>query len=165
MRNIILKFPEGTYDNSDAARRVIGYIASKNILPVAGFGFWPPLPDTAIYQFEETSDFNPCVPERYIWHFIVSFDSGFGLQYVRLAAVSICQLFCAHYQILYGIHARKEKGYNPSYHIHFAVNSIGYNRPYPELTANVMTNYISQITDMLMRTSGLPVTLEGVNLC
>lgn len=161
MKNIIFKFPEGQYTNSDAVHRVIGYIAADSIIPILGYGFWPPLPDIAIEQFEEVSDIAPYTPQRNIWHFVISFDPSINEQSVLSTAVSISQIFCAYYQILYGIHIKRET----SCHIHFAVNPISFQAPYTELTMNIMKNYIEQIRQFLINTYPSQVILEGVELC
>lgn len=158
MKNIVFKLPKGQYTNSDAIQRVIGYISADSIIPVIGYGFWPPLPDTAIEQFEEVYNIVPYTPQRNIWHFVVSFDSSIKEQSVLSTAVSICQIFCTYYQILYGIHIKRET----SCHIHFAVNPISFQPPHTELTMNIMKNYIEQIKQLLINTYPSQVILEGV---
>lgn len=165
MRNIIFKIPEGTYSSPAAIHNVIGYIASGSFLPVGGYGFWPPLPDTIMEQFEDLQNFFNPDPKRYIWHFIISFDALIDQRQILITADSICKLFHQHYQIVFGIHQKRDFQKTASYHIHFAVNPVSHQLTGLELTENVMKHYISQITVLLTNTFGLQVQMEGVRLC
>lgn len=151
--NALLKIAPGEYRNPDAVENVIHYLCrfdEKEPLPLYYYGATPSSDVTtacnniiqAFYDFQKVQK---SLPEREVWHLILSFPSPFTseeqnpFRFVDAAA----RLFSLEYPICYSYHSDTD---NP--HFHLAVSTSGCTPDVSLLDLTKMKCYIDRIIQL-----------------
>ncbi len=164
---IILKIIDSLYDNPDAIPSLLHYIARDDTVYTGGYGFYPMTADVATECFQEVQDIQMQLPDRRLWHLILSFSPIYSLHSILTIAYEIAELFSNdEYLILYGLHEKKEK-LGKRYHIHFAIQAFSYSQDQKVITPIQMENKISQIEQILVSYYNIPLYIhwEGKEAC
>ena len=161
--NALLKIAPGEYRNPDAVENVIHYLCrfdEAEPLPLYCYGA-APSPDIAvaceniIRAFYDSQKVHKNLPEREVWHLILSFPSPFEpgeLNPFRFADAT-ARLFSLEYPSCYSYHS--DTG-NP--HFHLAISTSGCTPDVPPLDLTGMKCYIDRIMQ-LAATCQLTLTL------
>lgn len=163
--NALLKIAPGEHRNPDAVENVVRYICrydKKEPLPLYCYGA-SPSPDTTaacdniIQAFHDSQKVHKNLPEREVWHLILSFPSSFEpgeLNPFRFAD-DIARLFSLEYPSCYSYHSDTD---NP--HFHLAVSTSGCTPDVPPLDLPEMNSYIDRIMQ-LAAAYRITLTLKG----
>ena len=144
------------YEDMKAIDDTIDYIyrLKKNPLPIFCYGTIQFPPDYTSLK-NEYHQIRSCqapeyVPERKLWHLIVSFDdppanrTAFHYQYFDAVAA----LFRMEYQVCYSVHLDTD-----NLHSHYIISATSYIIGHPSLDCRKMKDYLFQL-DLLTNTKG-----------
>ena len=144
MNNAIIKICNGEYINDDAIKNTIKYIyrlEKKRNLSPCGYSIFPPTYEDIIREFEYVRTAQNHVPDRKVWHLVLSFPENEANQqyfYYRLAD-EIAKLFSNAYMVCYAFHNDTN-----NFHTHFIISATSYLPNHPELSGNAVMQYLYQ---------------------
>ena len=131
MSDIRIEVFNGSYDNDDVYKNLLGYISNKLYCNGYGFNYDPSL--SIIDQFRLSEEYSEYQNDQKMWHFIITFSSNLNHKYLLNMAVEVSSKFAANYQIMFGLDAEIINGkYRP--HLHFSVNAFSYHPKTQPLT-------------------------------
>lgn len=157
MSDIRIEVFNGSYDNDDVYKNLLGYISNK--LYCNGYGFNYDTSLSIIDQFRLIEEYSEYQNDQKMWHFIITFSSNLDHKYLLNMAVEVSSKFATDYQIMFGLDAEISNGkYRP--HLHFSVNAFSYHPKTQPLTKERMKEYIEDIQKFLSSRYAGEVTLQ-----
>lgn len=164
LNNALIKICGGEYINDDAIKNTIKYIyrleKKRNLSPYC-YGIFPPTYENIIREFEYVRAVQNDVPDRKVWHLVLSFPENEIIQqylYYSLAD-AIAKLFSNAYMVCYAFHNDTN-----NFHAHFIISATSYIYNYPELTKDVVMQYLYQ-TQSIADNYNIPLDIkEGSNV-
>lgn len=143
MDNAIIKVCDGEYTNDNAIERTIEYIYRLNNnrnLPPYCYGIFPPVYENMIREFQYVRTVQNNVPDRKVWHLVLSFPEEMNRQYFYSSfADKIATLFRNAYMLCYAFHNDTE-----NFHVHFIISATSYIPNYSELNEDTLMQYLYQ---------------------
>lgn len=124
MAAVIVKIPEGKYENPDAVENVIYYVLRLNNMNlVGGYGIIPASVEDIVNQFYIVKKAYRVTDGKQIFHVIFSIDKTwhFSDKQVMNLAYQLGRYFANDRQVVFGIHNDTK-----CLHIHMAVNTVAY---------------------------------------
>ena len=103
MSDIRIEVFNGSYDNDDVYKNLLGYISNKLYCNGYGFNYDPSL--SIIDQFRLSEEYSEYQNDQKMWHFIITFSSNLNHKYLLNMAVEVSSKFAADYQIMFGLDA------------------------------------------------------------
>lgn len=160
--DVVLKIPEGDYNNPDVIFNLISYISKdkNNDALIGGYGFWPVTPNAAITEFSKIQNTGHEEPSQYIWHIIFSFTSITSQAAILSIANDIASLFIDKFCVFYGLHTQVPHKNHRGFHIHMAVLSSSYHLNGNRLDFEKMNQYVKEISAHLASRYGYSIKLE-----
>lgn len=148
MNNLILIIKSEEYVNDDAYTKVVNYInriSNKRSLPILCYGIWPHTCENVIEQLSYNRSLHSNLPDRLLWHFIISAPDNSPNIYGKYCAFadSIAKLFSAEYQICYACHTD-----TPHLHFHYVVSSTSYLPKGQPLDKSKMLQYVQKMLEL-----------------
>lgn len=159
MNNALIKICDGEYTNDDAIEQAIEYIYRLNTnrnLPSYCYGIFPPDHENIIRQFKYVRIVQNNVPDRKVWHLVLSFPKNESSQHFLRLVDKIAKLFGNKYMVCYAFHNDTEH-----FHAHFIISATSYIPHYPELNQNTLTQYLYQ-AQIIADNYNIPLDIKEV---
>lgn len=142
MNSALIKICGGEYTSNETIENTIKYIYrlnDKKNLPTYGYGIFPLIYENIIKEFEYVRTLQNDVPNRKVWHLVLSFPEGeISQQYLYFSlADKIAKMFGNEYMICYSFHNDTEH-----FHVHFIISATSYLFNHIDLNKTVLYNYL-----------------------
>lgn len=124
MERIVIRIPEGKYENPDAVDKVISYILRlDNINLAGGYGIVLANKREIIEHFHKVKIYYGKTDGKQIRHFIFSVNKKlyFKPEHVKQLGYLIGRYFENDYQVVFAVHDDSQ-----NLHIHMGVNTVAY---------------------------------------
>lgn len=159
MNNVYIIIKDGEYTNDDAIKHTLEYIyrlEEKRNLPPYGYGIFPLIYENMIKEFEYARTVQNHVPDRKVWHLVLSFPEEANQHYFILAD-KIAKLFSSEYMVCYAFHNNTEH-----FHTHFIISTTSYIPNYPELNKDKVMQYLYQ-AQVISVNYNIPLNIKEEN--